>query len=394
MVINVGYFVETPVAHNLTGGSRSFLELILRLKNDGVVPFVVVSEKWKLTDILKKNGIKFCVAKSFRPFVSVEKPVFLFRIRYLVNQFFNYFAYLKAKKFFKENKVEIIHINSQFAGIYGARVAKKLHTPYVYHIREFLDKGFGLRFFNEKKAFRAIDGANKIIAISTSIEKYRADIHSPGKVVKIYNGLNFSGLPKNEKKAGDKFLSPCVNMCIVGRVCEFKRQLDAIKATELLFKKYQIEAKLHIIGCECNDEYEKSLRRYVEDNGLCDMVNFVPFLNDPLSKIQDFDIGLICSEGEAFGRATIEYFASNLLVFGANSGATPELINNNEDGYLFELGDYEELALLIKESIENPEHSREMIARGYMKALSLYSLEKTAKEVLKLYNDILGRSQK
>lgn len=59
---------------------------------------------------------------------------------------------------------------------------------------------------------------------------------------------------------------------------------------------------------------------------------------------QNMDIELMCAERETFGWVTVEGMRSGLLVIGANTGATPEIITNMKTGLLYTHGDARDLA--------------------------------------------------
>ena len=384
--MKIGYFVETPVEHNLTGGSRSFLDLLEQLVPMGVEPFVVVSEPWALTEELSKRGIPYITTKMYRPFVGVTKKARLYRTKYLIKCIVNYIASRRAVSFFKSNEVQLIHINSQFCGLVGAQVAHRMNLPYIYHIREYLSSDFGVRFFNEKKASELIGGANVIVAISKSIEEYEKKKFPNSNVIRVYNGLNFNrvGCPDREC-----FTEEPIKLVIVGRVTDSKNQKDAINAADILVHKYNRNVKLYIVGYMGTDPYEISLKKYVEEHGLEENVEFVPFTNNPTEITQQCDIGLMCSLREAFGRVTIEYMMANLLVIGSNTGGTPELINDGEDGFLYKLGKPDEIADKVNWAILNKENANRIIAKGKKKAIENFSITNTAKKVFQVYEGLV-----
>ena len=384
--MKVGYFVETPVEHNLTGGSRSFLDLVEQLVPMGVEPFVVVSEPWALTEELSKRGIPYITTKMYRPFVGVTKKARLYRTKYLIKCIVNHIATRRAVSFFKSNEVQLIHIKSQFCGLVGAQVAHRMNLPYIYHIREYLSSDFGVRFFNEKKASELIGGANVIIAISKSIEEYEKKKYPNSNVIRVYNGLNFNraGCPDREC-----FTEELIKLVIVGRVTDSKNQKDAVNAVDILVHKYNRNVKLYIVGYMGTDPYEINLKKYVEEHGLEKNVEFVPFTNNPNEITQQCDIGLMCSLREAFGRVTIEYMMANLLVIGSNTGGTPELINGEEDGILYKLGKPDEIADKVNWAILNKENANRIIAKGKKKAIENFSITNTAKKVFQVYEGLV-----
>ena len=389
--MKIGYVVETPVSHNLTGGVRSFLGFIKELKdNTDVEPFVLCSEEWQFTEELKKYGIPYIVSKMYRPFVSYPKPVRFFRIRHFIKQLFNSVAKRRGYRFFKKNKVELIHINSQFAGLVGAEIAKKLNIPYIYHIREALKEGFGVSFFNEKYSTRIIQNSASIITISDFIFNKTRLEYPEGKIIKIYNGIK---LP--EVDPVNLCFQDVINACIVGRVCSEKNQFDAVKAIEILKVKHGINVVLHVVGWEGCDPYETEIKKYIEHNNLSNNVILVPFTNDVVKVTQKCQIGFVCSEHEAFGRVTIESMSLGQIVFASNAGANPEIIKNGRNGFIYSLHDYEDLADKINKVLRFDIKTLKSISeQAILDCKEKYSIEETAKRIYSTYLCALDSNKK
>lgn len=383
--MRVGYFVETPVEHNLTGGVRSFLNLAEELLKLGVEPYVVTSEEWAFTDLLKQMGIPYLVSRMYRPFVGVTDHVRFEREKYWIKTIINDRARRRAIKWFRENGIQLVHINSQFAGIVGAQVAQALNIPYVYHIREFLEEHFGVRFFSDSLTAKYIATADKVVGISRAIVDY-ATAKLDREVQLVYNGLpcNDSNLLSEKTRLNGQ----TVHIAITGRVTKEKGQLEAIKAVELLKREYgREEIVLHVIGYMGHDPYEQSLKQYAEDRDL--PVVFHKFTSNPMEILKDCDIGLTCSMAEAFGRVTVEYMLAGLLAIGTNTGGTPEIILNHETGLLYELGDEQELAQRIEWVLNHKETARQMLRRGQERAQQDFSIQTTAKNICKLYEELM-----
>ncbi len=95
-----------------------------------------------------------------------------------------------------------------------------------------------------------------------------------------------------------------LELCVIGKSAE----VDGDNSLLDTIKKYDIEDKVHLLGQQSN----------------------------PLSILKHADVGVMASQQEAFGRVTFEYMFSGKAVVGANSGATPEMIEEGVNGYLYE----------------------------------------------------------
>ena len=85
------------------------------------------------------------------------------------------------------------------------------------------------------------------------------------------------------------------------------------------------------------------------------MITFTGYVSDMAGLRKTTDVELVCSAMEAFGRVTAEAMLSSNPVIGADSGATPELITDGENGFLFESGNAEALADKMRYFLERPD---------------------------------------
>ena len=106
--------------------------------------------------------------------------------------------------------------------------------------------------------------------------------------------------------------------------------------------------------------------------------------------LRNMDVGLMLSKREAFGRVTVEYMLNYMPVIGVNTGATPEIIDN-ESGFICELDDSEKLADLMQKFITNPELLAKIGSKARERAINNFSLEHNTDEIYKLYQEILKR---
>ncbi|HCT3329849.1 TPA: glycosyltransferase family 4 protein [Proteus mirabilis] len=130
----------------------------------------------------------------------------------------------------------------------------------------------------------------------------------------------------------------------VGTISEGKGQKFVIDTIEALNKK-GIECSLSIVG-NIDSEYAKNLFDYVEKNSI-NNVFFLGFRED-INRIRlNYDIGIISSKAEAFGRVTIEGMAAGLIMIASNTGANPELISDKKNGFLYKYNDLNSLVDVI-----------------------------------------------
>ena len=76
---------------------------------------------------------------------------------------------------------------------------------------------------------------------------------------------------------------------------------------------------------------------------------------------------------------------AEMLVIGANTGGTVELITDGETGLLYQQGNAESLADKIEYAVFNSEQMKEIAKRSKEYALKHFSIERVCDEILELY---------
>ncbi len=95
---------------------------------------------------------------------------------------------------------------------------------------------------------------------------------------------------------------------------------------------------------------------------------------------------------EAFGRATVEYMLCGLPVIGADSGATPELLEGGQAGLLFPPGDEGALAQRMAWMMEREEERLRMGKFARKEAAAKYTVPSYGDAVFRIYQNVLEES--
>lgn len=229
---------------------------------------------------------------------------------------------------------------------------------------------------------RVINNCNKMIAISESIYNKFKKLYDYKKIELIYNGIKIDDFVILSKKK----ISDDINISIIGRVSEGKGQKEFIKAIEIINKKNISNVYARIIG-DNKTEYAGTLIQYVNKNNIKN-IEFINEASDIRKYYEMTDIVVVASRCEAFGRVAIESMLSNSLVIGANTGATIELVKNNETGLIYELGNAEDLATKIIYAINNKEKILEIEENAYNYAKEKFNSIKNAENIERIYKNL------
>lgn len=374
---------------SLAGSQQSLLNLIDNLDDQDMEFYIGCHKDWELIEIFRKKGMETKIVKARTSSVSRKNFFILkgFEIFAPIIHFYNFLHINRAANFLKSKNIDIVHINTTLASDIWAEAAIKSNIPYIYHIREFLTEDHDRDFWDKKYSYKLLEKSYCNIAITDTIKRFWSQ-----KASNDYR-LIYNGLPKNEYYIENNIIfdKEVVTCIIIGRIRASKGQMDAVKAIEYLLSAGISNVYLKIVGYRGRDNYEKELKKYIDDKGLNKNISLIDYSYDLTQYRASCDIGLIGSKAEAFGRVTIENMLAGLLTIGTNSGGTPELIEHGKTGFLYEYGNYIQLAKLIQFAINNRDTMKKIALEGQNNALQNFSIEKTAQSVKKLYNEILQK---
>lgn len=281
-------------------------------------------------------------------------------------------------------RYDIVHTNGSVISL-GALLSRARHAPHVWHLREFGELGLGLQSLlgrgYEKWVYRHAD---LFIAISKSLKEYYADRIPREKIQMIYNGV----LPPDEQYVA-RHENAVVQFCMVGLLSSQKNQMEALQAADILVNRWGVKNfHLSFIGLE-DAAYAHALRRYMAEKGLADHVTLMGERNDVSRQLSRMDVGLMLSSFEAFGRVTVEYMMHNLAVIASDSGANCEIVEHGRSGFVYHLGDVEELARLMRLLTVDRQRLLEVAGNGRARAMNTFTSHRNSEQIHQAYLSVL-----
>jgi glycosyltransferase involved in cell wall biosynthesis len=164
--------------------------------------------------------------------------------------------------------------------------------------------------------------------------------------------------------------------------------MEVLKAVKILSTLTEKPFAVHFIG-NGNEIYAKQMENYISTQGIEKYTKMWGYGKDVQSILKEMQVGIVPSLNEAFGRVTVEFMMEKMPVIGANTGGTTELISNDQDGFLYHVGNPNDLAKCMAEYLRNPDLIKEHGQKGYEKASVNFRKQNNTDRIKELYDSIL-----
>ena len=296
-----------------------------------------------------------------------------------------YINFLKLVRMLKRDKPDVVHTFFPTSNIVGVLAAKVASIKNIISSRRDYGEWINRRYLlGTKVANRFVQ---KIIVNSHSVKRLTVleENVQEDKVEVIYNGID---LPRFEGIKGNSWIRSELNIPygskVVGIIANFrpmKRHDTFVKAAkEILQMRDDVEFIL--IGGQAQREEMEILGEYLN---IKKHLHFMGVQRDIMPYLSIMDIGVNCSEKEGLSNAVMEYMAAGVPCVVSNAGGNPDLITHNVNGYTFELGDYNSLASLILNLLDDQKTKEKFVRNSREKIEKEMSLEAMISKYESLY---------
>lgn len=173
-------------------------------------------------------------------------------------------------------------------------------------------------------------------------------------------------------------------MIAVGRFLDKEKNFSMLIDVMRLFVRICPQALLVVVGeGPDNRKYESGIRNY----GLTKNIIIEPWRSDLPSFLKSFDLFLLSSNYEGWGRAVIEAMAAGLPVVMTDVGLAGEVVKNNKNGIVVPVGDAQAFLQAIQTLYKDPQKRNQFADAGLKTAKNLKP--RTRAEYLVRYREYL-----
>ncbi|MEG0876483.1 MAG: polysaccharide pyruvyl transferase CsaB [Oscillospiraceae bacterium] len=304
----------------------------------------------------------------------------------------------QLKKLIKAEGYELIHSHGARGNFMAALLRHSCKIPVVTTVHsdyklDYLGRFAANLVYGTLNSY-ALHRADYLVGVSDSMRNLLIERgFTPNNIFSIYNGVDFSVVPKNNNKLqylrdlGLEVDDASVVVGIAARIDPVKDVGTLIRGFAEAFKTCP-ELRLAIAGEGLQQEELKAL---VAELGLEKKVCFAGWISDIDSFYAALDINTLTSLSETFPYALTEGARAALPTVSSRVGGVPALITDGETGFLFPAGDYIALGKKLEALAKDPALRRKFGDALYEKAKSDFSVDATTKRQLDIYSEVLRR---
>ena len=337
-----------------------------KLKNN---VYVITADK-KNTKLFSKN-VKLITSKLQIPEINTRL------IKYIISLILLFFFFLKNGK---------ISVLSFQANIYAIILCKIIGVKIVVRSNSS-SKGWSNNIF-KNFIFKFILGKSEKIIVNSHALKNEFIKKFNLKSVCIYNPFNKNEVNRLSRvKLSLDFYNTrdkSLKIINVARLTDQKDHLTLLRALDSI--KEKLNFRLLILGSGVNKD---KLCNYIKRNGLENKIKLLNYNNNPFKFIKKSEVFILTSLYEGLPNVLLEAISLKKFIISSDCPTGPrEILLNGKGGFLFKVGDYNDLAQKIINYSFNKKILNKKTIFAY-KNLNRFDYNNCLKKYLSLINKYL-----
>lgn len=359
-----------------TGGAKTHVLNLLKELNQFIDARLFCFRKGDFSEDAEKMGIPIDVIESGNPVVGLRE----------------------LKRLLAGERVDIIHCHGARGNLMGNLIKKYLGAPVVTTVHsdyrlDYLGRPVARLSYGTTNMV-ALRRVNYYIGVADPMTDILIQRGFPAdRIYTLYNGIDFKTpihpAPRAEflKNVGMEWEEGDVIAGIAVRLSPVKDVPTLLKAMQIACRENP-RLKLLIGG---DGEDRQKLEAMAKELGLTGKVHFAGWIDDVNSFYNAIDINLLTSISETFPYSLTEGTRMHRATIASRVGGVPVLIDHGVNGFIFEPGDYKQLAQQLL-TLAGDKALRDTFGeRIYQKASREFSIDKMVERQLQIYDSILKR---
>ena len=295
----------------------------------------------------------------------------------------------------KEIKPDVVHLSNALLLGLARRLKNDLNTKVVCSLQDENEWIDPMTEEYQKKVWdlmadRAIDVDVFIAASNYYAEKTKEQLKIPdNKMSVVFGGINLDGYEVSSLPFDPPVLG---YLCRMAEYFGLGIVVDAF--LELKQKDQLKDLKLHLTGGYTGDDklFVNDQLKKVKRSGFENDVKIFEEFNkeNRINFLKSLTLlSVPVPTGEAFGAYQVEALAAGVPIVQPNIGGYPEFINNTKGGIVYEPNNSKHLANAIESLLNNPKKVEALGKAGRKVVLEKYSMVGMAKNIIKVYENII-----
>lgn len=313
--------------------------------------------------------------------VSIRKKT----IKAILNIFYNLY---KINEIVKKYEIEILYGNNTLDILLISLYKKYINSniKVISHIHDILEKKMYINYI--KRNSKYID---KFI-VPSIVTKKSLDLCNINneKIEVVYNGIELYEIKREQYN----FIREKYNIsedkkviCIIGQICERKRQDLFIDIVNCLNKKYNNKYIGIIIGKITDKSFYEKIKLKIQYPIL--------FINDMKREeifeyiYPNIDALILLSDRDPLPTVILEAMSRGTIVIARDVDGVSEIIENNKNGYIFKYNDsVPQIANFIEDIMVKPKNIKEIVKNNAKERIkNFFLLENKIKQINNLLED-------
>ena len=363
-------------------------------------------------NMLEKNGHK--VTKYTRHNDEIKGGV-LSKLKLGIDTIFSLKTYKEVKKLIDENDIDVVHVHNTLPlispSIYYAARAKKV--PVVQTIHNFRLLCPGATFIRNGEICE--DCVSKGLGQSLKHRCYRDSLAQTfimyamlkfHRIIGTYDNINYITLTEFNKKKLLSLVKDESKIYVkpnfvekrdkVERVLEnyfvYIGRLDDIKGINFLVETWkEIDEKIDLYVIGTGPEEEK-VKKFIEENNITNIKMLGFMQREEAFKIIEKSRAIIVPSKwyEGFPMTIAESFSLGVPVIGSKIGNIESIIDDKNNGLLFEVNNKDSLNKVVENTFYNKEENKLLGENAYKAFYEKYTDIENYKNLNEIYIELVG----
>lgn len=370
--------------YKMTGGPVSTISVIRYWDRSKIEPVVVLQKECEFADRLREMDIKVIIAPSFGLFrhddgtIRKVSPLQWFSA---LPDLLKYNAFIR--RVLREESIDVLWVKTIKALLLGGIGARRQGVPILWD--STLDQVVrpAYRYFH-------FFGLSQVTAYVSEGDTHRDSILSK-RTQRIFKDRIFPTLlggPMDPEKVAhisalyaQKTKKPTdspFTVSNVGLVNPRKNQRLLVEAAEEVLQTHP-DLKVNVLGPPEDDPtYFNELKAYIASKGLEQKIIMHGWTNKVPEFLMESDLFVFTSNHDAIAHATREALLAGLPIVSTRCGGVPEIVLDNQTGFVVEVGDKASIVEKIRYFMDNPHEVERMGQNGRALATQKFDTKRVA----------------